>query len=109
MSIYRKKGVDNLTDYAFYNGVITPYDSTCIPISDRAVFFADAVYDVLIGRQGNLYQARNHFERLIKNAEAIGLTNVPTLKELLDTAKLFINETGAINFVLYVQLSSPRA
>lgn len=95
-----------MTDYAYYNGVITPYDSASIPLSDRAIFFADAVYDVLIGRQGNLYQARKHFERFIRNAEAIGLTNVPTSKELLDTAKLFINETGANNFVLYVQLSS---
>ena len=99
-----------MIDLAYYNGVITPYDSACIPLSDRAVFFGDAVYDVILGRAAVPYQAHLHIERLIANAKAIGLSSTPSYEEITDAIGMLLNESHASDFVLYVQLSadSPR-
>ena len=45
-----------MKDLAYYNGVYTPYDAACIPLSDRSIFFSDAVYDVIIGSGKKPYQ-----------------------------------------------------
>ena len=95
-----------MQDYAYYNGVFAPYDSTTVPLSDRSIFFGDAVYDVIIGRCGVPYQAEMHIDRLLKNAEAIGLTDIPSKDELLGTMYDLLKEAGADLFTLYLQLSA---
>ena len=94
-----------MRDYAYYNGVMTPYDACTIPLYDRAIFFAEAVYDVMIGRGGIAYQLDEHLERLTTNAEAIGLTNIPSKEEIEIGISDVLHEAGDGEFMLYVQLS----
>ena len=95
-----------MRDYAYYNGVFTPYDSACVPLSDRAIFFADAVYDVIIGINGKPYQLDEHLSRLFANADAIGLENYVSENELKKEIELLLYKAEAETFILYVQLSA---
>ena len=62
-----------MKDLAYYNGVYTPYDAACVSLSDRSIFFSDAVYDVIVGNGKKTYQLDGHIDRLLSNAERIGL------------------------------------
>ena len=95
-----------MKDSAYYNGVYTPYDSACIPLSDRSIFFSDAVYDVIIGYGKTTYQFDEHINRLLSNAERIGLVDLPTKSELYDITENLLSITDANEFMLYIQLSS---
>ena len=37
---------------AYYDGLYTNIEDVRIPLSDRSYFFADAVYDAALGRNG---------------------------------------------------------
>ena len=94
-----------MRDYAYYNGVLTPYDAAVLPLSDRSIFFADSVYDVMLGRGKITYQADEHIERLMSNARAIGLVDLPTKYELTEAIESLVDTSEAEDFTLYVQLS----
>lgn len=94
-----------MMDIAYYNGVITPYDAACIPLSDRSVFFADAVYDVMIGRGKFPYQAEEHLSRLLENGRAVGFENLPSPEELAEAITDALSVADAEDFTLYIQLS----
>ena len=95
-----------MRDFAFYNGVFTPYDSAVIPLSDRSIFFADAVYDVILGRCGIPYQIDEHLERLMKNANAIGLGEEALKSEIIEAIDVLLEEAEVDDFMLYIQLSA---
>lgn len=94
-----------MKDLAYYNGVYTPYDAACIPLSDRSIFFSDAVYDVIIGSGKIPYQFDEHIDRLLSNAERIGLVNTPTKSDLYEIVEKLLLDANADDFLLYVQLS----
>ena len=94
-----------MKDLAYYNGVYTPYDAACIPLSDRSIFFSDAVYDVIIGRGKVPYQFDEHIDRLLSNADRIGLVNTPTKSDLYEIVENLLLDANADDFLLYVQLS----
>ena len=95
-----------MTEYAYYNGVFTPYNAAVIPLSDRSIFFGDAVYDVIVGRGKRLYQFDEHLERLYRNATMIGLENLPDKTALKDVADELLDLCSLDTFMLYIQLSS---
>lgn len=94
-----------MRDYAFYNGVFTPYDACVIPLSDRSIFFGDAVYDVILGRNGIPYQLDEHLDRLLENARRIGLDDIPKRATVKEAISSMIELSEADCFMLYVQLS----
>lgn len=94
-----------MRDYAFYNGVFTPYDACVIPLSDRSIFFGDAVYDVILGRNGIPYQLDEHLDRLMENARRIGLDDIPQRATVKEAISSIIELSEADCFMLYVQLS----
>ena len=74
-------------DYAYYNGVISPYDAMTVGLNDRALFFGDAVYDVMIGRNGKIHQLDEHLSRLKSGAEFLRLSpneSYSQMKEIID-------------------------
>ena len=95
-----------MIDYAYYNGVFTPYDAASIPITDRSIFFSDAVYEVIVGKGKKAYQLERHLKRLYTNAERIGLTNLPLEGELYDVINDLTDVSEADDFALYIQLSA---
>ena len=97
-----------MRDYAYYNGTFSPYDAAYVPLSDRSIFFGDAVYDVVIGHNSIPYQINEHLYRLLKNAAAIGLDTEAVKNEISEAIYLLIDEAEADDFVLYIQLSAKQ-
>ncbi len=87
---------------AYYNGLYSKYDEVKIGLYDRALFFGDGVYDVILGGGGKLYQPSLHLKRLKDNARAIGLTPP---EELMSVIERLAFECCMPCFSLYVQLS----
>ena len=89
----------------YYNGRFHEGGEAVIPISDRSIFFGDAVYDAMIGRGEKIFLCEEHIERLMRNAARLRIPTPFTSAEL----KVILNEvvkTAATNeFFLYVQLS----
>ena len=101
----QKRWVFVMTDYAYYNGVYCPYGAAAIPLTDRSIFFSEAVYDVVLGVNGIPYQLDEHLERLFQNSARIGLTGIPEKEEIESVIDTLISEASAVDFLIYVQLS----
>lgn len=95
-----------MIEYAYYNGVFTPYNATCIPLTDRSVFFSDAVYDVVIGSRKKPYQLDEHLNRLFGNAHRIDIKKLPSKSHVEETITALLGEADADDFLLYIQLST---
>ena len=88
---------------AYYNGNYADYNEIRIPLSDRSIFFGDAIYDVFIGRNQNHYQFDKHYERLLKNAIFMSL-KCPAADELLEICDNLVLGYKS-EYMIYVQLS----
>ena len=60
-----------MSGFAFYNGRITPIGEASVPITNRAIFFGDAIYEVFLGKGGKIYQKREHLLRLFANLKKL--------------------------------------
>ncbi len=91
-------------EYAYYNGSYLPYDEIRIPLTDRAVFFGDGVYECIIGGGGKIYEWDEHAERLRKNSEKLRLmfSDFALLKSV--TVRL-IELSALQRYVIYIQLT----
>ena len=94
-----------MIDYAYYNGVYTPYDDTVIPLSDRSFYFADAVYEVMLGRCGKVHNLALHLQRLESNAKSIGIEYSLSEDELLTILDTLTSLAELDTYVVYIQLS----
>ena len=86
----------------YYNGVICPFENAAIPLTDRSIFFADAVYDVMIGRGKSVYQFNEHMRRLRGNCERIGLDLAYSDEEIIDIINELAELCPACDFMLYI-------
>ena len=87
---------------AFYNGVFCDFRDVEIPLSDRSIFFGDAVYEVVLGRGGKLYDFEAHKARLTKSCEAVKL-DIPDNLDNLIKPLVKLNEFEC--FSLYIQVA----
>ena len=89
----------------YYNGVICPFENASIPLTDRSIFFADAVYDVMIGRNKAPYQFKRHISRFRDNCDRIGLDIPQSDEEISDIIKELISLSPYREFYVYIQAS----
>jgi D-alanine transaminase len=73
-----------MDSYAYYNGKFGKRDKITIPLSDRSIFFGDAIYDAAIGSFDRILWESEHIERFLNNAEKIGIKHNYTHKHLSD-------------------------
>ena len=89
----------------YYNGKYYKSGRAVLPISDRSIFFGDAVYDAMIGRCGGLFLCREHLERLLSNAKKIGLPLAHPIEQLCDISYNVVKKSKLSEYFLYIQLS----
>ena len=89
----------------YYNGVICPFENASVPLTDRSIFFADAVYDVMIGRNKKPYQFIEHIARLRDNCKAIGLSLPCTDSEISNIVNELLYLFEGREFMIYAQVS----
>ena len=88
---------------AYYNGIFSSPEDIRIPLTDRAIYFGDGVYDAAIGRNGKIYMESEHIERFLSNAKIMGLAvnhTSATLSALLHEA---IGLSGESCYFVYFQ------
>ena len=97
-----------MNSYAFYNGKFGKKDDITIPLSDRAIFFGDAVYDAAIGRLDKILWEDDHIERLLKNAKEIGISHKYTANYISSLLHEIGVRFGENNYFIYMQISRSK-
>ena len=62
-----------MCSYAYYNGKFGKKEEISIPLSDRSIYFGDAVYDVALGSYDRIMWESEHLDRLLANAKRLGI------------------------------------
>jgi len=89
---------------AHFNGALLPLDQIHISPLDRGFIFGDGVYEVIPVYEGVALRAREHFQRLQRSMDEIGLANPHTVDEWLRiTDALLAHHPG--NQSVYIQVT----
>ena len=91
--------------FAYYNGKFGKREEISIPLTDRALYFGDGVYDVAIGKDGKVFQAGEHVSRFLGNAKKLSIHHGYTHDTLYQLLCDVVKRSGAVDFLLYFQLS----
>lgn len=94
-----------MNEYVYYNGKRGKWGEISVPLSDRSLFFGDAVYDAALGASGRIYLAKQHNERFFDNAKAIGLSLSMSEESFAHLLSEITKESGFDKFFIYYQLS----
>lgn len=90
---------------AYYNGRISQINEVAIPLTDRAVFFGDGIYDAAMGRGGRIYLEGEHIDRFIGNAKRLNIPLSLDRAELITLLRGLVAQSGEDCFFLYFQLT----
>lgn len=60
-------------NYGYYNGTYAPLDTLTAPVTDRAFYFGDGVYDVTTYVNGRFFALEDHFERFENSCRLIDI------------------------------------
>jgi D-alanine transaminase len=75
---------------AHFNGQLVPLDQIHISPLDRGFLFGDGVYEVVPAYGGKLLRAHEHFARLQRSMDEIGLANPYTAEGWVDAVKALL-------------------
>ena len=98
-----------MRSYAYYNGIFAPYGEIKIPLTDRAVFFGDGVYDAAVGMNGKIYRFHEHFLRFEKNAKLMRIRFSLSEDKLLEIINSLITKSCLRSYFIYFQVSTSGA
>lgn len=92
---------------AYYNGEFFNKKDVRIPLSDRAVFFGDAVYDAAIGRNGGVFMLDEHLRRFYDNCDSMDIKPYVTFVDLKSLILSIIKKTDyeENDYFVYFQAS----
>ena len=89
----------------YYNGKFYKKGAPVLSIYDRSIFFGDAVYDAIIGRDGGLFLHEEHLARLYDNAKRLDIPLPCSSDAVLGILYKVIKKSELSEYFLYVQLS----
>ena len=89
----------------YYNGKYYKKGRAVLPISDRSIFFGDAVYDAMVGHGGGIFLLDDHLERLLSNARRLGIVCNYTIAQLRAILFNVAKKSKLEEYFLYIQLS----
>jgi D-alanine transaminase len=94
------------TDLAWIEGEIVGAREARIPLWDRGFLFAEAAYEVCIGRGGRIFAWEEHRRRLDRTLEGIAIPEVAaTLGRVDQACRELVEAFGAGTFLLYIHVS----
>ena len=96
---------NDMNSYAYYNGKFGKRDEINIPLSDRSIFFGDAIYDAAIGSFDRILWEDEHIERFLSNAQKIGINHSYTKRFLSDLLREIGVKSMIKSYFIYFQLS----
>jgi D-alanine transaminase len=97
----------------YYNGTIGEIDDMMVPMSDRACYFGDGVYDAACSVNDVIFALDDHIDRFFNSAGLLEITlalTKPGLKSLLrDLVKKVDRKSGVIVYWQVSRGTAPRA
>ena len=76
-----------MKNLGYYNGKEGLIDEITVPITDRAFYFGDGVYDAVMCRNNIPYLLYEHVNRIFKNCFLLGIIPPTTKEELMNLIK----------------------
>ena len=76
-----------MKNLGYYNGKTGLINELSVPITDRAFYFGDGVYDAVMCRNNIPYLLWEHVERIFKNCFLLGIIPPLTKEELMNLIK----------------------
>ena len=93
-----------MNGYAYYNGKFGRADEIAIPLTDRSIYFGDAVYDVAIARK-KIFQLDEHVTRFLSSARLLGFEHEYTHDQLSRIISKVWIRSGITDAMVYFQMS----
>ena len=94
-----------MNSYAYYNGKFGKRNEISIPLSDRSIFFGDAIYDAAIGSYDRILWEDDHLERFLANARAMGINHEFSKKQIKDLLHEVAIKSMIDCYFIYFQMS----
>lgn len=89
----------------YYNGKTGPINEMCIPMTDRAFYFGDGVYDAVMCRNNIPYLLWEHIDRLYSNCRLLGIVPPMCKNELSLTIKELVEQVEGEEKFVYFHVS----
>ena len=89
----------------YYNGKFLPLSEIRVPLTDRAIFFGEGIYEALIARNGKLHFPEKHIERLFLNLSLLGIPFDKTAEELTSLLNEALMLSGEKMALVYLQVT----
>ena len=71
-------------DNVYLNGKILPADEAALSVFDAGFLHGASVFTTLLGHNGRPFRLDRHLDRLLDNADRVGLAHGATREELSD-------------------------
>ena len=105
MNNLSREGDDTVKSIGYYNGKIGPIEELTMPITDRACYFGDGVYDVAYCNSGIMFAAEEHIDRFFRSCGAIGIQLPYTKEELYAILSDLVARVDGKETLIYFQAS----
>ena len=90
---------------AYYNGKIGDREEIAIPLSDRSIFFGDAIYDAALAVNGNIVWEIEHIKRFFGNASALSIPLPYSEEQISALLRKIVKKSNYNCAFLYFQVS----
>ena len=94
-----------MNNLGYYNGKIGLINEISVPITDRAFYFGDGVYDAVMCRNNIPYLLPEHIERLYCNCQLLGIIPPVCKQELSLTIKELVAKVDGEEKFVYFHVS----
>ncbi|MBE6662668.1 MAG: D-amino acid aminotransferase [Ruminococcaceae bacterium] len=94
---------------AYFNGEIGNYDEMSIPLSDRSVFYGDAVYDAVLVLNKKPFTLGLHLDRLYRSCELTDIRFTMPREKLVEEIDRLLAVSEGDSLMLYLQVTRGAA
>ena len=94
-----------MSSFAYYNGVFDKKENVKIPLSDRSIYFGDAVYDVAIGCYDRILWEDEHINRLLCGARKLEITHGYSFEFISSLLHEIAIKSMIESYLIYIQIS----
>ncbi|MBR5329151.1 MAG: aminotransferase class IV [Firmicutes bacterium] len=98
-----------MTRIGYFNGQIGNFDEMTIPITDRSIYFGDAVYDAVLVLDRKPFALELHIDRLYNSCKLMDIVFEMTRDELKKEIDRLLEQTDMGQTMLYLQVSRGAA
>lgn len=94
-----------MKNLGYYNGKTGLINELTVPLTDRAFYFGDGVYDAVMCRNNIPYLLWEHIDRLYKNAQLLGIVPPMCKNQLSQTVCELVKQVEGEEKFVYIQVS----